>query len=279
MRPQDRVGMESLGYSSYYTRHVVIDYPGLINPDVVAYTKKNGPTGMCPVLGHFMPEFLALRGGECRDMEWVQNNYIKIGSFETPPAAAKNFMIEHNVDTNFGVFRRVDVPTVPPPLRTGSNQSALLGARDPVVNQTTRAMTGAPLRILSHDLSAAFSIGGQNRDVGAPPLDGDTFGSYAPLGDSGTGAAILVAEIPAGARSIALPIVTGPAGTHAEFKLVASDGSTIAELRDPAGLGEWLIWSIPLPSSFNGGRVTIEARDNGAGWGEWVALGTPHAGK
>ncbi|MCS4235353.1 hypothetical protein M2421_002534 [Stenotrophomonas sp. BIGb0135] len=275
MRPQDRVGMEPLGYSSYYSRHVIIDYPGLINPDVVAYTKEHRAAGLCALLRDFQPEYVALREHECKGFPWIAQHYVEIRNFRSNAAAAQNFMIEHNIDTHFVLYRRSDVPAVVVPGPAAPDREQKMGLTDPVLAQTSSANTAAALAVTAVDLEGDVSERGHNPEVGLPSTKGDVHGSWQIKGDDGTGKITLSAVIPAGIDGIAIPVLTGPAGTHASFEVI-DGGQAIARLADSPGLAHWRLWSVPLAVHDQPRTITITATDTGHGWGEWVAIGTPH---
>jgi hypothetical protein len=106
MRPRDRVGMEPLGYSSYYSRRAILDYPGLISPEVVRFSQRRGAPGLCATLEHFRPQFVALRPSECRDTLWLAQNYRPLREFHAPPEANDILLVSANIDREFTVFQR-----------------------------------------------------------------------------------------------------------------------------------------------------------------------------
>lgn len=275
MRPTDKVGMEPLGYSSYYSRHVIVDYPGLINPDVVAYTKEHRAAGLCTLLSDFLPEYVALREHECKGSPWIAQHYIEIRNFRANAAAANNFMIAHNIDTHFVLYRRSDVPAVGVPFLSSEEQPQKRGLADPELNQTSSINTGAPLQVTSVDLQGDFARDGHNAEVGQPSLKGDIYGSWTVKGDAGTGHVSLSVVVPAGVNAIAVPVLTGPAATHARFE-VSDNGEAIDQLCNPPGLGHWRLWAVRVQAYSEPRTITITATDSGDGWGEWTAIGAPY---
>ena len=62
MRPGETIGAEPLGYVGYYSRHVVFDYPGLCNRQVVRFFREH-PTkrNLLDMLEYFHPDYIVLR--------------------------------------------------------------------------------------------------------------------------------------------------------------------------------------------------------------------------
>ncbi|MBA0386376.1 hypothetical protein D7U91_00790 [Stenotrophomonas maltophilia] len=275
MRPTDKVGMEPLGYSSYYSRHVILDYPGLINPDVVAYTKEHRAAGLCTLVSDFLPEYVALREYECKGSPWIAQHYIEIRNFRSNTAAVNNFMIEHNIDRHFLLYRRSDVPAVAVPAQDAQEQPQMRGLADPILNQTSSINTGAPLQVTAVDLHGDFAHDGYNAEVGQPSLKTDIYGSWTAKGDAGIGHASLSFLVPAGVDAIAVPVLTGPSATHARFE-VSDNEQTIDQLSDSPGLGHWRLWAVPVSAQSEPRTITINVTDSGNGWGEWTAIGAPY---
>jgi hypothetical protein len=164
-----------------------------------------------------------------------------------------------------------DAPAAPEPL-TQFN-SPLLGQEAPQLEQAAglgAAIEPAEVRV------DGFAPDGYYVDAGAPP-GGGGLGSYAPAGDAGQGSVTYTLNIPAGATALAIPVVTGPSGTNASFRVQSPDGTVLATLQDAPGLGAWRLWRVAVPNGVT--SVQIVAADAGAGWGEWVAIGKPHVAK
>ncbi|MEM6651978.1 MAG: hypothetical protein AAF582_05220 [Pseudomonadota bacterium] len=273
MREEDRVGMEPLGYSSYYSRRVIIDYPGLINPDVVEYTRAAGPVGLCEVLDKFRPEFIALRAYECAEDEWLEEHYVFLRSFFALPGAEDTFLFRHNIDTYFGVFKRSDVPFVPVPLIEDDPRA--LGLRDPQIDQVAPIALNASLNLFGEEFEGDFERNGHNAQEVGELVPGPVFGSHRAAGDQGVGSIRYRFVVPDGTKSIAVPIVTGPGGESAQFTIFDDSGAILQELRGAPGLGQWRLWKVRIPENDLPSEYQIEVRDNGSGWGEWVAVGGP----
>jgi hypothetical protein len=107
-----------------------------------------------------------------------------------------------------------------------------------------------------------------------PPVEGPVYGSFP---DASTGSIQLGPFHFDGKTQLAIPVVTGP-DTH-NLSLVVRDAvskQVWSQLAPPAIHQTWWAWRPDLPT----GRemdVEIFAEDQGAGWGQWLALGWPHA--
>ncbi len=113
--PDTTIGCEALGYVGYYAQRRVYDWPGLANPEVVAYAR-NHPEGRSyeAMLRHFKPDYLVLRMRGDRFLEvhpdWVHEDYAQVRRFTAPPEAlAHLFEARYNIDTDFAVFKRRDL--------------------------------------------------------------------------------------------------------------------------------------------------------------------------
>lgn len=109
---------------------------------------------------------------------------------------------------------------------------------------------------------------------GAPSTDGRVFGSFP---DANTGSIRLGPFHLDGHTDLAIPLVTGPVN-HGLSILVrdAVSKEIFAQMTPPAVRVAWWVWAPELPV----GReldVEVFAEDKGSGWGEWLALGWPHA--
>jgi hypothetical protein len=113
-----------------------------------------------------------------------------------------------------------------------------------------------------------------SRDPGAPPVDGPVFGSYP---DAGTGTIRLGPFHLDGHTELAIPLVTGPRNDG--LSIVVRDAASkevLSEMDPPPIRMAWWAWHPDLPT----GRemdVEVVAEDKGSGWGQWLALGWPHA--
>ena len=111
--PNDYAGMEPLGYSAYYSRRPILDYPGLASRQVTDYLRKKPRTPMCEVFADLRPLYVALRPWECKDAAFLARDYQLVREFKADPQAAKVKRNDLNVDKHFLLYRRK--PPAPPP--------------------------------------------------------------------------------------------------------------------------------------------------------------------
>ena len=109
---------------------------------------------------------------------------------------------------------------------------------------------------------------------GAPPVDGQVFGSFP---DAKTGSIRFGPFDLDGHIGIAIPVVTGP-DSH-NLSIIVRDAvskEVFAQMVPPPIRRTWWAWRPELPL---GREITVEvfAEDKGSGWGQWLALGWPHA--
>jgi hypothetical protein len=104
-------------------------------------------------------------------------------------------------------------------------------------------------------------------DVPTPPAVGRAWGSW--VGHDQFVGVIRVGPFVPPAGSF-LPVVTGPSidGISATITEVGS-GRVLARL-PPFRLQRWVAWRLPASSE----GIEIEIRDDGRGWGQWIAIGT-----
>jgi hypothetical protein len=126
------------------------------------------------------------------------------------------------------------------------------------------------------EITGAWVPNGFYKGAGSPGLpsaEGPVFGSFP---DAATGSIRLGPFHLDGHTGIAIPLVTGP-DTHGLSVTVrdAVSKEVLAQLAPPPIRGAWWAWHPDLPL---GREITIEvfAEDRGSGWGQWLALGSPH---
>ena len=75
--------------------------------------------------------------------------------------------------------------------------------------------------------------------------------------------------------AIGIPFVTGPAQHGLSIAVVNhKTGDAIAELNRPPNTPRWAIWRaniLPVKPI----QIDVMAKDEGAGWGQWLAIGYP----
>jgi hypothetical protein len=120
---------------------------------------------------------------------------------------------------------------------------------------------------------------GYNPEAGRPPLDGPAYGSWAGS-DAHTGTLRLGPFTVHGQHTLAIPLITGPSNTGMEIKVVdAASGEILALLSPPPRRMKWWLWKVSLPPDRPEMKLEVLAKDNGAAWGQWQAIGTPHVVK
>ena len=135
---------------------------------------------------------------------------------------------------------------------------------------------GALLKGGSVGITGAWKIDGQDPAVGNPPLEGTVYGSW--IGsDANTGRLHLGPyQINAG-TGIAIPLVSGPRNEGLSVTVLNHvTGKLIASLNPVPLHNAWWAWKVPLPAGLDE-SVDIVAEDSGVGWGQWLAIGLPHA--
>jgi len=113
MRPDETVGSEPLGYVGYYSRHVVFDYPGLCNRQVVRFFRDH-PTkrSLIDMLAYFRPDYIVLRpfeylSGLNNGHSWLSSDYQQVAVFRIPDDKRALLLFpEGNIDLEFYVLKR-----------------------------------------------------------------------------------------------------------------------------------------------------------------------------
>jgi len=126
------------------------------------------------------------------------------------------------------------------------------------------------------EIAGAWTPNGYYKGQGGPgasPVDGPAFGSYP---DPLTGTLRLGPFHLDGHTEIAIPLVTGPDSHNLSVVVRDADSKEIyAQLDPPPIRVVWWAWrpELPLDRELN---IEIVAEDKGSGWGQWLALGSPH---
>jgi len=102
-----------------------------------------------------------------------------------------------------------------------------------------------------------------------------TWGSHGLKGDADTGVAKVTFEVPAGARRIGVPVAMGPTHGLLTLEVLDADGKPIASLMPgPEDYKEWKLWEVTLSATAQS-KLSVEASDTGAEWGQWIGFGQP----
>ncbi|TWB24631.1 hypothetical protein FBZ89_101257 [Nitrospirillum amazonense] len=124
------------------------------------------------------------------------------------------------------------------------------------------------------ELSGGWARDGQNPAAGPLPGGDVVYGSWG--GADGNVGELRIGPFMASQPRLAFPVVTGP---HAENQaIVLLDAATGAELARYSLMlsTQWTGLEIQLPQAAMGKAVILVFRDQGAGWGEWSAVGGLH---
>lgn len=117
MRPGQTVGSESLGYFGYYSRHVVFDYPGLCNLQVVQFLHEHPrKRHLQDMLAYFHPDYIVLRPIEYQvglkeGHSWLLSDYQQVADFRIPDEKRSQLLFpESNIDLEYYVLKRRSYP-------------------------------------------------------------------------------------------------------------------------------------------------------------------------
>jgi hypothetical protein len=163
----------------------------------------------------------------------------------------------------------VRLPSLAPPDENPCGSSAWLPAK-----AVDRAQVGPAIPISEWNADPAWTRGGFHPSVGA--LSGETlYGSYSGS-DANTGM-LTSAPFETGRRGcIALPIAHGPSTVGQSVRLIAADtGADLGRIRLDPNNGNWQYWAIYFSPDIP--KLRIVADDRGGQFGQWVAVGEPHA--
>jgi hypothetical protein len=110
--PRQIIACEPLGYTSYYSRRTIWDFPGLASRTVVDRLRRNKGRGLIAVL-EMRPDFIVLRGSEYEaftqrdDGRFLAGEYAPIRRFTAPEAERRTLLFpEANIDTDFLVLKK-----------------------------------------------------------------------------------------------------------------------------------------------------------------------------
>jgi len=131
---------------------------------------------------------------------------------------------------------------------------------------------GAAIHIAEWKADPAWTLNGFHPSVGT--LAGEIlYGSYS--GSDANQGTLTSAPFETGGRDcVALPVAHGPSTAGQSVRLVeAAGGTTVAPIPLDGTSGFWQYWSIDVQGV---AKLRIVAQDEGAQWGQWVAVGEPH---
>ena len=87
VKPGERVYLEPLGYIGYFSGAKMIDWPGLVAPEVVRLRREK-KVGFVSILPELKPEWVVLRPGEVEAMsksEYFRDHYAPAANFDARP--------------------------------------------------------------------------------------------------------------------------------------------------------------------------------------------------
>jgi hypothetical protein len=135
---------------------------------------------------------------------------------------------------------------------------------------------GEELPDVSATIKGSWTRDGYYPDVGHPPVDGVVYGSWSGK-DSNAGSLHLGPIRFQQQSAIGIPLVTGPSNKGLSIKAVnTKTGKVIASLDPPPVHTAWWVWNLALPPEPDA-SIEIVAEDAGTGYGQWMAIGRPHA--
>jgi hypothetical protein len=117
---------------------------------------------------------------------------------------------------------------------------------------------------------------GVHPDTPVPVQRDDFFGSYTPVGGDANRGTLTIGPFDAQKQlAIGIPFVTGPAQHGLSIAVVNhKTGVAIVELNRPPNTPRWAIWRANI-SPVKPIQIDVMAKDEGAGWGQWLAIGYP----
>jgi hypothetical protein len=141
--------------------------------------------------------------------------------------------------------------------------------------------TFVPLRRVAESLSpvairpSSWVENGVYPAVRMPGMSDRFFGSYTDAGDANRGVIQMGPFDVSGLTEIGIPIVTGPVTTGLSVSVLDhTTGVVIAQMNTPPVLQKWVVWRIDVRSG-NVRKIDLTAKDEGAGWGQWLGIGLP----
>lgn len=260
--PDATIGGEPLGYVGYYSERNYIDFPGLTSRRSVDFLTQNG-VGMNKLFAEFKPDYLVLRKRESDwfaqsafDGYWFTQEYVLVRQFDVPESdRARILYASNNVDLDFGLWQRKEAYRVQPWLDFD------LWPKNPTLLSVDVTLTNW-IRI--------------TRENQILPRNRPAYSSYV-TADADTGKIVMKATVQPGVEVIAVPVFTGPVTSKLILTVQDEDsGRQIAALSPmPVIYTRWKAWLITLPPSGKERHLAFVGEDQGAEWGEWLAIGEP----
>jgi len=112
-RPDQTIGCEPLGYIGYYSRRVVLAYPGMCNLQVTRFVREHPrQRDLLDMLDYFRPDYIALRPleykiGLRRGHTWLVSDYQVVAIFRVPEEERAQLLFPNdNLDSEFYVLKR-----------------------------------------------------------------------------------------------------------------------------------------------------------------------------
>jgi hypothetical protein len=203
------------------------------------------------------------------------------GNFRVPPYPDMNWPSQaYRVREWLATGRAVSIPVPPGPTWAvdlpdlAQNDSPCGGPSGWLRAEAVDAAHAGPvISISGWRADPAWTRNGFHASVGT--LAGETlFGSYS--GRDANVGTLTSAPFDAGpAGCIVLPIAHGPSIVGQSIRLVAADScEDLGGIRLDESTGNWRYWAVHF--SRDATRLRIVAKDQGAQFGQWVAVGEPH---
>jgi hypothetical protein len=107
VQPGESVFMEPIGYIGYFSEAKIIDWPGLVSPEVVRLRKEQGVPGLAQMIKEIKPDWAVLRphevGNVLNDYEGVKSFNVKANLEKYRSTPGKNYLF---FDSTFLVFKK-----------------------------------------------------------------------------------------------------------------------------------------------------------------------------
>jgi hypothetical protein len=117
VRPGDRIFLEPIGYIGYYSDRYIVDWPGLVSPQIVRMKRDHPGLGQMTAIPLLKPEWLVLRRPEAlaaAENPEIKKNYSTVREFNVMPNLDRYSYIPGDsylyLDAWYYVLRRNDVP-------------------------------------------------------------------------------------------------------------------------------------------------------------------------